>query len=100
MVCYRRSNKKEKSNENSSLKFEIRTINSSLCDYSDAYILVIDDAIVPDTSADTDAAFKNRAPFSTCRTEIKDPFLDKADHIYITMSMYNLIEYSVNHSDT
>ena len=27
-------------------------------------------------------------------------FVDKADHIYITMPTYNLIEYSDNYSDT
>ena len=27
-------------------------------------------------------------------------FVDKANHIYITMPMYNLIEYSNNYSDT
>ena len=31
---------------------------------------------------------------------INDMFVDKANHIYITMPMYNLIEYSNNYSDT
>ena len=31
--------------------------------------------------------FKNCAPFSTCKTEIDDMFLDKAYHIYIAMPM-------------
>ena len=42
----------------------------------------------------TDVAFKTCAPFSTCKTEINDVFLDEANHIYIDMPMYNLIEYS------
>ena len=44
--------------------------------------------------------FKNCAPFKNCRTEINDTFVDYADVINITMSMYNLIEYSDNYSDT
>ena len=48
----------------------------------------------------TDVAFKNCAPFSTCKTEINDVFVDKANHIYIAMPIYNLIEYSDNYSDT
>ena len=48
----------------------------------------------------TDVAFKNCAPFSTCATKINDMFVDAANHIYIVMSMYNLIEYSDNYSDT
>ena len=48
----------------------------------------------------TDVAFKNGAPFSTCKTEINDVFVDEANHIYIAMPIYNLIEYSDNYSDT
>ena len=48
----------------------------------------------------TDVAFKNCAPFSTCKTEIKDVFLDEANHICVAMPMYNLIEYSDKYSDT
>ena len=41
------------------------------------------------------AAFKNCAPFSTCKTEINDVVVDEANHIYIAMLiMYKLIEYS------
>ena len=45
-------------------------------------------------------AFKNFAPFPTCKTEINDVFIDEANHIYIAMPKYNLIEYSDNYSDT
>ena len=49
---------------------------------------------------DTDGAFKNCAPFYTCKTEINDAFINETNHIYIAMPMYNLIEYSDNYSDT
>ena len=42
---------------------------------------------------------KNCAPFRKYTTEINETFIDEADHINITMSMYNLIEYSNNYSD-
>ena len=45
-------------------------------------------------------ALKNCAPSSTCKTVINDVFVDKANHIYIAMPMYNLIEHSDNYSDT
>ena len=67
--------------------------------YSDAFILVTGDVTV-NADNDTDVAFKNCAPFSTCKTEINDVFIDEANHIYIAMPMYNLIEYSDNYSDT
>ena len=42
---------------------------------------------------------KNCAPFEKCRTEINEIFVE-AEHINVKMSMYNLIEYSNNYSDT
>ena len=85
--------------QNNSIKFETESLKSSLCDYSDAFILVTGDTKVA-ANNDTDVAFKNCPPFSTCKTEINDVFIDEANHIYITMAMYNLIEYSDNYSDT
>ena len=81
------------------IKFETETIKSSLCDYSDAFILVTGNITVA-ANNNTDVAFKNCTPFSTCITKIGDEFVDEANHIYIAMPMYNLIEYSDNHSDT
>ena len=76
-----------------------QTIKSSLCDYSDAYILVTG-VITVNAGNDADVAFKICAPFSAYKTEINDVFIDEANHIYIAMSMYNLIEYIDNYSDT
>ena len=90
---------KGKYKQRDTIKLETETIKSSLCDYSDALILVTGNITV-DADNDTDVAFKNCAPFSTCTTEINDIFFDKANHIYIAMPMYNLIEYSDNYSDT
>ena len=38
--------------------------------------------------------------FSTFKTVINDVFVDRAEHIYIAIPMYNLMEYSDNYSDT
>ena len=86
MVCYRQSNRKSKYNKSNSIKFEIESIKSSFCDYSDAFILVTGDITVT-ADNNTDVEFKNCAPFSTCKTEITDVFLDEANHTYIVMSM-------------
>ena len=32
--------------------------------------------------------------------QINDVFIDEANHIYIAVPMYNLIEYSDDHSET
>ena len=86
-------------NQGDTTKFETETIKPSLCDYSDAFMLVTENITVA-ANNNTDVAFKNCAPFSTCTTKINDIFVDEANHIYIAMPMYNLIEYSDNYSDT
>ena len=90
---------KGKYKQGDTIKFETETIKSSFCDYSDAFILVTENITVA-ADDNTDVAFKNCAPFSTCTTKINDVFVDEANHIYIAMPMYNLIEYSDNYSDT
>ena len=89
---------KGKYKQGDTIKFETETIKSSLCDYSDAFILVTGNITVPSNN-NTDVAFKDCAPFSTCTTKINDIFVDEANHIYIVMPMYNLIKFSDNHSD-
>ena len=81
------------------------SIRSSLCDYSDAYILLTGDIAVKNTNnanlaAAAKVAFKNNAPFKNCRTEINDTFADETDYINIAMAMYDLNEYNDDYSDT
>ena len=82
------------------IKFLTSSLESNLCDYSDAYILVTGNITATPNNAATQVVFKNCAPFEKCRTEINETFVDDAQHINIAMPMYNLIEYSNNYSDT
>ena len=83
------------------MKIQLKSsLESSLCDYSDAYVLVRGNVTVAGTENNTKIAFKNCSPFRKCRTEINETFIDKAEHINIAILMYNLIEYSDNYSDT
>ena len=84
----------------SRIKFLTSSLESSLCDYSDAYILVTGNITATPNNAATQVVFKNCAPFEKCRTEINETFVDDAQHINIAMPMYNLIEYSDNYSDS
>ena len=77
--------------KNDEIKFLTRSIESSLCDYSDAYILVTGNITATPNTAATQVIFKNCAPFKICRTEINETFVDETDFINITMPMYNLI---------
>ena len=78
---------KNKYNQNSSIKFETESIKSSLCDYSDVFILVTWDLVVT-ADNDEDVAFKNCAPFSKCKTKINDVIIDEANHIYVHCNAY------------
>ena len=85
---------------NDPTNFLTKSLESSLCGYSDAYTLVIENVTATPNNAVTQVAFKNCAAFKSCRPEIDDIFIDSADFIYITMHMYNLIEHSDNYFDT
>ena len=92
----------------SQIKFKTIMLKSSLCDYSDAYILPKGTISVNNTAAQGAAAnntnqkviFKNCAPFTNCISEINNTQIDNAQDIDIVMPMYNLIEYSDNYAKT
>ena len=91
-------------NVNSQIKFKTTMLKSSLCDYSDAYILVKGIISVNNNAADGAAAnnrkviFKNCAPFTNCISEINNTQVDNAKDIDIVIPMYRLIEYSDNYT--
>ena len=86
-------------NVNSQIKFKTTMLKSSLCDCSDAYILVKGTISVNSTAAQGAAAnntnkkviFKNCAPFTNCISEINNTQIDNAKDIDIVMPMYNLM---------
>ena len=74
-------------------------LKSSLCDHSDAYILVSGTITAENTG--TAAApnnrkniIKNCARFTDCISEINNAQIDNAKDIDIVMPMYNLIEFN------
>ena len=79
--------------------FKTSMLRSSLCDYSDAYILVKGNISVNNTVADDAATnntnkkvkFKKYAPSSDCISKINNIQVDDAKGIDIVMPMYNLI---------
>ena len=110
------SESKGKCSYHDPIKLQTKSIESSLCEYSDAYILVKGNITVTRTivavvagidpqrkqplDAATQVVFKNCATFKNCSTEIDGTLVDEANFINFTMPMYNLIEYSDNYSDT
>ena len=114
--CFIDSESKGNYSHENSIKFWTTSLESNLFDYSDAHILARGSIIVTRTiaaaaaggnaqrkqplNATTQVVFKNCAPFEDCRTEIYVTFVDYANFLNITMTMYNLIEYRDNYSDT
>ena len=74
-------------------------LRSSLCDYSDTYVLVKGNTTVNNTTAEGAAGdntnkkiiFKNCAPFTNCISKINNTEVDNAEYIDIVMPMHNLI---------
>ena len=95
-------------NLNSQIKFKTTMLKSSLCDYSDAYILVkgtitVNNTVAADAGANNTnkkVVLKNCAPFTNCISEINNTQVENAKDIDIVIPMYNLIEYRDNYSKT
>ena len=84
---------------NKQTRFKTAKLRSSLCDYSDVYILVKGNITVNNTAADGSALdntnkklkSKNCAPFTNCLSKINNTQIDNAEYIDIVMAMYNII---------
>ena len=86
-------------NTNSQIKFKTSMLQSVLCDYSDAYILV--NGIITITGAGNDdparrldernkgALFTNCAPFTDYINEINNTQINNAKYIDVAMALYN-----------
>ena len=83
-------------------------LKPSLCDYSDAYILVkgtvtVGGTLTAGATADNTnrkVIYKNCTRFTNCINEINNTQEDNAEDTDIVMPMYNLIEYTDNYSQT
>ena len=78
-------------------------LKSSLCDYSDAQILVTRTISVSNTAGlgtisnnnNKEVIFKNCAPCPDCIGEINNTQVDNAKDIDVVMPTYNVIEYRI-----
>ena len=94
-------------NVNSQIKFKTTMLKSSLCDYSDAYILVkgtitingkgADDAARQADERDKGVSFKNCAPFINCISEINSTQIEYSDNYAKTSG--NLWQYFTDEPD-
>ena len=97
-------------NTNSQIKFKTSKLRWSLCDYSNAYILVswtitiagagIDDVVRQLDERNKEVIFKNCVSFTNCISEINSNQIDNAKYLDVVMPMHNLIEYNDCYSKT
>ena len=97
-------------NTNSDVRFKTTTLKSSLCDYSDVYILVKGTITIIGAGADAaawhtdernqDVIVKYCTPFINCKSEINNAEIDNAKDIDIVIPMYNVTEYNDNYLET
>ena len=83
-------------------------LKPSLCDYSDAYILVNETINITEAEANnaakqldernTGVIFKNCTTFTNCISVINITQVDNARDLDVVMPVYNLIQYSDNYS--
>ena len=79
--------------------YNTKVLKSDSCHYNDTCILVRGDiTIVGDNGAE--AAFKNSAPFIMCFKKNDGTTIDGAEDVDLVMLMYNLLQYSLNYSNT
>ena len=97
-------------NTNRQVNFKTTMLKSSLCDYSNACIIVKETITVVGAGAneatrdqdknDKLVVFKICAPFNNCISEMNSTQVHNAKDPDIVMHMYNLVEYSNNFSKT
>ena len=95
-------------NTNNQIRFKDSILRTSICDYSDGYILVKGTITVLNTeAAGADAnntnkkvIFKNCALFTSCISRLNNTQIDETQCIDVLMPMYNSIEHCDNYSET
>ena len=100
-------NAEDRFQPNKQIRFKTSMLQSDLCDFSDAYIVVKGDITLTKTNEreiidirNSFLAFKNNAPFTNCISKINYVLIDNAEDLDIVMPMYNLLEYSKNYRKT
>ena len=96
IILYDQSGNREKRHKLSNqIKFKTSVLQSGLCNYSDAYLVVKGTINVTDpnnNAYDKKLAFENNAAVISCTTKINNAPIDNSEDLDLVMTVYNLIE--------
>ena len=74
------------------VKSDTEIVKPFLCDYSDAYILVIGNIKVQNGNDATRVAIKNCHPFTRASLKLNNEQVDTADNLDLIRSLYNMLK--------
>ena len=78
------------------IRFKYSMLQSDLCDYSDAYVVVKRTiTVIGENNSDrknSSLAFENNAQFISCISKINNVLIENAEDLHVVKPMYNLIE--------
>ena len=92
-------------NKDSQLRFKTSVLRSSLCDYSNVYILVkgtitsAQETAAASNVAKENGILNNCVPFTSGISRINNTQVEYAQHVDVVMWTCNLIEYCGNYSN-
>ena len=92
-------------NKNKDMRFKTNQLRNDLCDFSDAYIVVIGTITATNPGNDDNVynrkvSLKNSVSFFNCTLKINSQLTEDAQDLDIIISMYNLLYYSKNFRKT
>ena len=88
---------------NKEIRFKTPQLRSDLCDFNEAYIVLIEKITVTNPNSDAydkKLALKNNTPFFSCISKINGILIDYAGDLDIVMPLYNLLYYSKSYRKT
>ena len=78
----------------------VEVLKANLRNWNDAHILVRGDIVTKTHSISAQVALKSWAPFTECITKIDGRAIDDTEDLDLAMSVFNLMEYNSNYSET
>ena len=81
-------NSKSNCDEGKEIIYNTEVLKSNLCDYNNAYILVIGDITIAGHNLATEVEFKKCGPFTKSITKIDETTIDDAENLDLVITIF------------